>query len=442
MFEKAPTAMDFRLVKGLDAHCLFERALRKKKPFFQRRELFFYLALLAGGFALLYENWPVARHPIETSKSPADPPLALVSQRSKVDTPRAIEDLKAAAAAGDIDAKIELGERHLKGLGVPRDKAAAARLFTEAAEAGSARADSLLQLRLQIQCLDHKRVHDYWLPLAEAGDPEIMSALGELYMRGRGVPKDPLKAIQWFERAIEAGYLPAHVHLVKMYSGGRGIPPDPVKKVHHLRKGAEAGRWDAISELAWHLLNGEGVERNPEEAFALALRAAEESDPSSRALVGRMYAEGLGVRKSIPDAVYWLRTAADNGLTNADIMLESLLKTGKLPPEESLPKCFADLLAEAEKGRVVARHEVGILYIRGQGTPRDEFEGTKWILQAAEDGFPLAQRQIAEILKAGRYIPQNLEAAAHWGRIAESNEARLPHIPANDSEALALESAD
>lgn len=421
---------------GLDPAALFERALEPPRA---RRTAWILAPLIllpALALILLPEKTPPAAPPTISApaeKSPAAPPAP---------AKRPVAEIQAAAAAGDIDSKIELGLLHLEGIGVPRDKGAAARLLTEAAKAGSARADGLLQLRMQIQSLDFKRVHDYWLPLAEAGDAKIMSALGELYMRGRGVAHDPHQAVHWFERAIAAGYLPAHLHLVKMYTGNRGLPPDPVKKIHHLRKGVEAGRWDAMVDLANHLIEGRHVTKNAEEAFALAIRCAEEGGEEARRIIGKLYAEGLGVSKSLPDAVYWLRIATDDGDHRAEIMLDGILKTGCLPPSDRFPRNFAEILKLAESGRPAACYEAGVFYIRGQGTPRNETEGARWILRAAELGVARAQWHIADILEAGRYVPRDPEAAARWREIHRATLADLPHIPANDSETLFLANSD
>jgi len=426
--------MSEKSLAGLDPAALFERAL---EPPHARRTPWILapLTLLAVlALILLPEKTPPAP-PSSTSvpaeKSPAIPPAA---------TKRPVAEIQAAAATGDIDSKIELGLLHLEGVGVPLDKGAAARLFTEAAKAGSARADGLLQLRMQIQSLDFKRVHDYWLGVAEAGEADgfLMSALGELYMRGRGVEQDPHKAVNWYERAVEAGYLPAHVLLVRMYEGHRGLPPDPVKKIHHLRKGAEAGRWDAIIDLAHHLITGRDVERNPEEAYALLIRAAEEGGGESVELVGQLYAQGLGVPKSLPDAIYWMQIGSDDGSHRAEIMLESLRKTGRLPSPDQFPKNFAELLALAEKNRPTACYEAGVFYLRGQGVRKNELEGARWILRAAELGHPRAQWHIADILEAGRYVPRDAEAAARWRETHRATVANLPHIPANDSESYFL----
>lgn len=423
---------------GLDPAALFERALEPPRA---RRVAWIlapltFLAILA--LILLPEKSPPAAPP--TVSAPAEKSPATPHAPAK----RPVAEIQAAAAAGDIDSKIELGLLHLEGVGVPLDKGAAARLFTEAAKAGSARADSLLQLRMQIQPLDYKRVYDYWLPIVESGkaDGFLMSAHGELYMRGRGVAQDPHKAVYWFERAIEAGYLPAHLHLVKMYTGNRGLPADPVKKIYHLRKGAEAGRWDAIIDLGNALLSGEGVERNPEEAYALLIRAAEEGGGEAVGLVGFLYAQGLGVPKSLPDAIYWLQRAVDDGSYKSEIMLESLRKTGRVPPRDQYPKSFAELLDLAAKDRPAACYEVGVFYIRGQGVRKNENEGARWILRAAELGNPRAQWHIAEIFEAGRYVPRDPDAAARWRETHRTTIANLPHIPANDSESYFLSNSE
>jgi TPR repeat protein len=437
MSENPGEAHGIRRFGGLDPAALFEIALASPPENPARRHLKRALPLVLAVTACSSSIWFFAKHNPAPAPTKTGPPA---TQKKSPPAPakRPVAEIQAAAAAGDIVSKIELGLLHLEGVGVPLDKGAAARLFTEAAKAGSARADSLLQLRMQIQCLDHKRVHDYWLPLAEAGDAKIMSALGELHMRGRGVQQDPHKAVYWFERAIAAGYLPAHLHLVKMYTGNRGLPPDLVKKIHHLRKGAEAGRWDAIIDLARHLIAGEGLERNPEEAYALLIRAAEEGSEESVELVGQLYAEGLGVPKSLPDAIYWMQIGSDEGSHRAEIMLESLRKNGQLPDPDQYPKNFAELLELARKDRPAACYEAGVFYLRGQGVRKNEPEGARWILRAAELGHPRAQWHIADILEAGRYVPRDAEAAARWRETHRATVANLPHIPANDSESYFL----
>ncbi len=43
------------------------------------------------------------------------------------------------------------------------------------------------------------------LKLAKAGDSEAQYALGHIYRTGDGVPKDAIKAIEWYQKAATLG---------------------------------------------------------------------------------------------------------------------------------------------------------------------------------------------------------------------------------------------
>ena len=174
MSEKSAAPPELEILGGMNASLLFERALEEPRPRRGPRMLtaIGLLAVLALFFALIRPPVQVAdTMPTPSSRTTDTLPIS----EAPPDRRLVVSDIQAAAAAGGIDARIELGLLHLQGNGVPRDRGAAVHLFTEAAQAGSARADSFLWTWLNIQPLDHKRVHDYWLPLAEAGDASAMS---------------------------------------------------------------------------------------------------------------------------------------------------------------------------------------------------------------------------------------------------------------------------
>ncbi|MCB2061903.1 MAG: caspase family protein [Novosphingobium sp.] len=63
-----------------------------------------------------------------------------------------------------------------------------------------------------------------WLPLANAGDAEAQTNLGEIFEQGKGGPPQPDMAAQWYRRAAEAGYARAQVNLGSLYERGLGVP--------------------------------------------------------------------------------------------------------------------------------------------------------------------------------------------------------------------------
>src|SRR3546814_11976472 len=56
---------------------------------------------------------------------------------------------------------------------------------------------------------------------AELGHPAAMSQLGQVYLRGEGIPGDPVRGRIWLERAIEAGNLTAAQTLGSTSLAGR-----------------------------------------------------------------------------------------------------------------------------------------------------------------------------------------------------------------------------
>lgn len=65
-----------------------------------------------------------------------------------------------------------------------------------------------------------------WLPLAEQGDPEAQTYVGDIYEKGLGTSPDYPIAADWYRRAAEQGYASAQVSLGQLYEKGLGVPKD------------------------------------------------------------------------------------------------------------------------------------------------------------------------------------------------------------------------
>lgn len=63
-------------------------------------------------------------------------------------------------------------------------------------------------------------------PAAEAGDPEAMYYLGQMYAAGFGVEKDLKKAIALYRKAAEQGHAPSQKELGTALALGEGIEQD------------------------------------------------------------------------------------------------------------------------------------------------------------------------------------------------------------------------
>ncbi len=66
-----------------------------------------------------------------------------------------------------------------------------------------------------------------WLPLAEQGDPEAQTYVGETYEKGLGAAPDYAAAADWYLRAAEQGYARAAINLANLFEQGLGLEKDP-----------------------------------------------------------------------------------------------------------------------------------------------------------------------------------------------------------------------
>lgn len=95
------------------------------------------------------------------------------------------------------------------------------------------------------------------LLLAEAGDTNAMLRLGDHHLSGLGVPQSGEAALNWYQRALEAGEQTAHRSIALVYLNGWDVVPDAALAAEHMTKLAEQTGIGA-SELAQLYLLGHG----------------------------------------------------------------------------------------------------------------------------------------------------------------------------------------
>ena len=68
------------------------------------------------------------------------------------------------------------------------------------------------------------QAQEAWVPLARAGDARAQTGLGFMYYSGRGVPRDSVRAAEFFQRAAEQGEPTAQLFLALMHFKSDGVP--------------------------------------------------------------------------------------------------------------------------------------------------------------------------------------------------------------------------
>jgi TPR repeat protein len=79
----------------------------------------------------------------------------------------------------------------------------------------------------------------------------------------------------------------------------------------------------------------------------------------------------------------------------------------------------------ARRGIPLAQNNLGILYEKSQGVPRDYKKAVAWYRKAAVQGYGLAQNNLGVMYQKGRGVPQDNKVAVAWYRLAAGQDVPL-----------------
>ncbi len=122
---------------------------------------------------------------------------------------------------------------------------------------------------------DFARAFEIWLPIAQENDLAAMRNVALLLREGKGVGKDPARALYFFERAGRSGLVSAQVNTAFMYLNGEGTAQDYKTASFWFHAAAVAGVPAARYNLGVLYERGLGVERDPARALAWYALAAQ-----------------------------------------------------------------------------------------------------------------------------------------------------------------------
>jgi len=75
-----------------------------------------------------------------------------------------------------------------------------------------------------------------WMETAQAGDPEAMTIVGEIYERGLEGTPDYASAASWYQKAVDKGYARASFNLGSLFEQGLGVEADKLKALNLYRQ--------------------------------------------------------------------------------------------------------------------------------------------------------------------------------------------------------------
>ncbi|KYJ85588.1 tetratricopeptide repeat protein [Sulfurovum riftiae] len=167
---------------------------------------------------------------------------------------KALDAFYVLAKEGHPKAQFNVGLIYANGKGVNKDRYQAMVWYRKAAEQGNTAAQyNLAKLIAQRPDKEDPRALEqikYWYEkAAEGGRKEAINDLALLYLEGKGVKKNKLKAFELFKKAAEMGDSAAQLNVALMYAWGEGLPNDKIKAYKNLKKALSQGRTEASAYL-------------------------------------------------------------------------------------------------------------------------------------------------------------------------------------------------
>lgn len=147
---------------------------------------------------------------------------------------------------------------------------------------------------------------------AKLGSPEAQFKIGEIF-RGKGQYSYP-KAVEWYQRAADQGYVKAQYELGGAYYMGAGVKKDASIAVKWLSLAADKGHAQAQADLGKIYLDGlQGIAPDPEKGVRLLNQAAYQGDSRACYNLGLAYQNGNGVSPDLIEAYKWFHLGAEAG---------------------------------------------------------------------------------------------------------------------------------
>ena len=170
--------------------------------------------------------------------------------------------------------------------------------------------------------------------------------------------------------------------------------------------------------LSQFYLNGIGVREDYAAAATLLRQAAERNHPHAGCTLARLYRDGRGVPRNLPEAVRWFRKEAEAGCDHAMFDLAEVLLASAGGSTEETDEAVRWLRESASHGFAQAQSRLGSLLSDGISIKPDYPEAWIWYTLAAAQGDRIAgmdARRIERKLTADQ-LESARQRVAHLGK--------------------------
>lgn len=228
-----------------------------------------------------------------------------------------------------------------------------------------------------------------------SNDPEAMFQQARALLRGDGVKKDAAQAFKLMQSAADLGHAEAMGGLGYFYSQGISVPKDSIKALEWFRKGAEKGSAKSQYNLGTSLMKAheqQPDEKQAAEAIDWIRKAAEQKLPEANLTYGiYAYMGENGIAQNYKLAATHFRIAADQGLADAQNYLGAMNENGQEMAVDH-EQAISWYRKAALQGHIRAQANLGRTIGTNNNDEIKQTEALTWLSIAAQQGDVSAEK--------------------------------------------------
>lgn len=291
----------------------------------------------------------------------------------EADVQKAVELYKEATEQGNIDAVINLGDLYYYGEDVEQDYAKAVEYYTKAAEQQSDYAQNQLAIcyeqGLGVE-VDAEKAKKLYEQAAEQGNADAMYNLGRMCFNEEYY----VRAVEWFQKAEEAGNEEVLVFLGKMYHWRVGVKYNDDKEMEYYLKQSSLDAHDALSlySIGVKYFDGKYKEQDYEKVIKCLEKVTDLFLPA-RYRLGGCYEKGLGVAVDLDKAVSFYEDAGNGGFIKAMLKLGDIYFAGEIVEQDIQQGIgwYKKAITNSSVGALYGFSELAQKYYNGEGVKKD-----------------------------------------------------------------------
>lgn len=181
---------------------------------------------------------------------------------------------------------------------------------------------------------------------------------------------------------------------------------------------------------------GLGVTADKDKAMEFYKSADAAGHGMATATLARLIMDDNTIQDNVNLGLELLKKSAYNGNADALFELGELYSKGE-KIEQEYTYAFGYYLMAALKGDKRAQHRLSFSYLNGRGTPQDFENGVKWLQRSANQGYVLAQKDLADLQSSDPRLANPADAYAWYSIIAAYNTDEIGNEAAKRRDAIA-----